>query len=95
MWTLPMLYDIAWSVGVVSVIALDVLALIHLAKHRRTTSDWVWVLVIVGLPLLGVLLYSLLGPRRCRNENPVRDTSRSGPVDDKAMAPPENSSPPQ
>ena len=60
-----------------SVIVLDVLALIHLARHRRTTSDWAWALVILALPLLGVLLYALLGPRRRRSDNTVRDTITS------------------
>ena len=75
--TIPAAYDIAWSAAMVGMIVLDVLALIHLAKYRRTTSDWAWALVILALPLLGVLLYALLGPRRRSSDNTVRDTITS------------------
>ncbi|PAY21680.1 hypothetical protein CEY15_17695 [Dietzia natronolimnaea] len=75
--TFPAAYDIAWSAAMVGMIVLDVLALIHLARHRRTTYDWAWALVILALPLLGVLLYALLGPRRRSSDNTVRDTITS------------------
>lgn len=75
--TIPAAYDIAWSAAMVGMIVLDVLALIHLARHRRTTYDWAWALVILALPLLGVLLYALLGPRRRSSDNTVRDTITS------------------
>jgi hypothetical protein len=92
--TIPAAYDIAWSMVMVSVIVLDVLALIHLAKHRRTTSDRAWALVILALPLLGVLLYALLGPRRRSSDNTVRD-DHLAPVIDKAVTPSGTNTPPQ
>lgn len=62
--TVPPAYDIIFTASVLLVLVLDVLAIAHLIKHRRGSSDWAWALVVVALPLLGVMLYALLGPHK-------------------------------
>lgn len=62
--TVPLAYDITFTAVVLVVLVLDVLAIVHLVKHRRGSSDWAWALVVVALPLLGIVLYALLGPHK-------------------------------
>ena len=62
--TVPLAYDIIFTAAVLLVLVLDILAIVHLVKHRRGSSDWAWAIVVVALPLLGIVLYALLGPRK-------------------------------
>lgn len=62
--TVPLAYDIIFTAAVLLVLVLDVLAIVHLVTHRRGSSDWAWALVVVALPLLGIVLYALLGPHK-------------------------------
>lgn len=62
--TVPVAYDIIFTATVLLVLVLDVVAIAHLARRWRSSSDWAWALPIVALPLLGAVLYALLGPHR-------------------------------
>jgi hypothetical protein len=47
------------------VLALDIWALIHIVQSSASMGSKVlWVLLILILPLIGFLLWLLLGPRR-------------------------------
>jgi hypothetical protein len=47
------------------VLALDIWALIHIVQSGASMGNKVlWVLLILILPLIGFLLWLLLGPRR-------------------------------
>lgn len=62
--TVPLAYDIIVTTAVLLVLVLDVLAIVHLVKYRRGSSDWAWALLVLAIPLLGVARYALLGPHR-------------------------------
>lgn len=46
-----------------AVILLTLLALVHLTLSPRRTGRWLWLIVIVVLPVLGPLLYAIAGSR--------------------------------
>lgn len=46
-----------------AVILLTLLALVHLTFNPRRTGRWLWLIVIVVLPVLGPLLYAVAGSR--------------------------------
>lgn len=46
------------------VLALDIWAIINVVKsHEQTSMKVVWVLLIVFLPVLGLIIWALAGPR--------------------------------
>lgn len=72
---LPAAYDITWSVTVVVVLALMIIALISIARtaNRITSSQaLIWTLATIFLPLVGPLSWLFIGRRsanRVRGEN--------------------------
>lgn len=72
---LPATYDITWSVTVVVVLALMVVALISIARTaNRVTSAHalIWTIVAIFVPLVGPLSWLFIGRRsanRVRGDN--------------------------
>lgn len=63
---LPAAYDITWSVTVVAVLLLMVIALISIARTvKRITSSQalIWTLVAIFVPLVGPLSWLFIGRR--------------------------------
>lgn len=60
---LPAGYDIVWSMVMVALLALAVLALVSIGRAREVTG-WrtlAWIVVVLALPLVGPVLWFLLG----------------------------------
>ena len=54
-----------FSLAGLVILVLDIIALLSLLKSGAdTTTKILWVLLIVLLPLLGMILYFLIGPGR-------------------------------
>lgn len=67
---LPAAYDTAWSVAVVVVLLLMVIALISITRTaKRITSPQalIWTLVVIFVPLIGPLSWFFIG-RRSANQ---------------------------
>jgi cardiolipin synthase len=64
--------NLAWIASVAVIVVIDVVALIVIPRHRKPTAAMAWLLLIVLLPLIGILIYLLIGdsqlPRRRRDE---------------------------
>ena len=55
------MYSLLWAV----VFVLDIIAIVSLLKSSATTGTKIlWALLIILLPLLGMILYFLMGPGR-------------------------------
>lgn len=70
---IPAGYDLAWSLAVLIVIALAVVALISLARSaRRLTAGQalVWVLIVLALPVFGALAWLAIGRRDASQVRP-------------------------
>ncbi|MGP6172467.1 PLD nuclease N-terminal domain-containing protein [Microbacterium sp. A196] len=76
---LPAAYDITWSVAVVAVLLLMVIALISIARTaKRITSPQalIWTLVAIFVPLVGPLSWLFIGRR---SANQALDTVQPTP----------------
>ncbi|MHA7238731.1 cardiolipin synthase [Arthrobacter sp. TMS1-12-1] len=64
--------NLAWIIGVLAHLAVFVAALIVIPKRRKPTAAMAWLLAIVVLPVVGVVLYLVIGsaelPKRRRAE---------------------------
>lgn len=63
---LPAAYDVAWSVTVVGVILLMVIALISIARTTKRITSWqalIWTLVAIFIPFVGPLSWLFIGRR--------------------------------
>lgn len=53
--------------GGLILLVLDIWALVHIVNSSATTgSKVIWALLVVVLPLLGFILWLLMGPRSAR-----------------------------
>lgn len=54
-----------WSLFSVLVLVLDVIAIVSLLKSGAdSTTKLLWIILIVLLPVIGMILYFLMGPGR-------------------------------
>ncbi|WP_029145287.1 cardiolipin synthase [Microbacterium luticocti] len=64
--------NLTWLLGVIVVLVIDVTALIVIPRGRKPTAAMAWLLLILLLPLVGLILFLLIGssrlPRRRRDE---------------------------
>lgn len=63
---LPAGYDIAWSIVVVLVFALAIVALISLARSAKRLTGaqaLLWTLIVLLIPVLGPLAWLVIGRR--------------------------------
>jgi hypothetical protein len=45
------------------VLLLDVLAIAHIVKYHRHNKDMaLWIILVILMPILGPILYALIGP---------------------------------
>jgi hypothetical protein len=61
---LPAAYDITWSVAVVAVLLLMVIALISIARTAKRVTSWqslIWTLVAIFVPIVGPLSWLFIG----------------------------------
>ncbi|MBO3088837.1 PLDc N-terminal domain-containing protein [Cellulomonas dongxiuzhuiae] len=64
---MPAFYDVVWSIAVLLVLPLTVVALMRWRSHDRpTTAAVLWVLVILLLPGLGAAVYLAVSSRPAR-----------------------------
>ncbi|NNC13154.1 cardiolipin synthase [Planctomonas sp. JC2975] len=67
-----LLSNLFWGFGWVFVLIIDVVALIYIPRNRKPTAAMAWLLLILILPVLGLVIYLLIGnfrlPARRRNE---------------------------
>ena len=75
-------YSLPWILVVVIVAAIDVIALIVVPRGRKPTAAMAWLLLILALPLIGILLFLLIGnaqlPRkRIHEQSLITDTIRA------------------
>lgn len=70
---LPAGYDVIWTIAIVLVASLAVVAMAQLvrAKHVRGTEAAIWVLVILALPVVGPAAWFAVRPDR-RAERALR-----------------------
>jgi cardiolipin synthase len=55
---------IAGLVTVCAIVVIDVIALIVIPRGRKPTAAMAWLLLIIALPLIGILLFLLIGSAR-------------------------------
>ncbi|QDZ16507.1 cardiolipin synthase [Humibacter ginsenosidimutans] len=67
-----LLSNLFWGFGWVVVLIIDVLALIYIPRDRKPTAAMAWLLLILIVPLVGLVIYLLIGnfrlPAKRRNE---------------------------
>ncbi len=56
--------NLAWVLSIAATLAVNITALIVIPRGRKPTAAMAWLLLIVLLPVLGILLYLLLGSVR-------------------------------
>jgi len=63
--TLPLAYDITWTVFAVLWLALVIATTVSVLRARHTSgaAKIAWILVVVALPILGSLAWFTLGSR--------------------------------
>lgn len=75
-----------WPIVLVAIFAIDIVALIVIPRGRKPTAAMAWLLLIFLLPLVGILLFLLIGsfrlPRRRRDEQDRIDAIIRERVDD-------------
>ncbi|WP_349571456.1 PLD nuclease N-terminal domain-containing protein [Azotobacter salinestris] len=55
------------------ILALDIWAIIHVVRSRtETTKKVLWVLLIAVLPVLGLIIWVLMGPRSASSNIDLR-----------------------
>lgn len=55
------------------ILALDIWAIIHVVRSRtETTKKVLWVLLIAVLPVLGLIIWVLMGPRSASSSAGLR-----------------------
>src|SRR6188472_801790 len=66
------LANLIWTIAFLADLAIKVLALIFIPRHRKPTAAMAWLLAIFLIPFIGILLYLLIGnfrlPKKRREE---------------------------
>ena len=70
--------DIMRIVVIAAIVVIDVVALIVIPRGRKPTAAMAWLLLILAVPVVGILLYLLIGNARL----PVRRRDEQALVDE-------------
>src|SRR5690349_7355225 len=66
------LANLIWFLAFLADLAIKVLALIFIPRHRKPTAAMAWLLAIFLIPFIGILLFLLIGnfrlPKKRRDE---------------------------